>query len=150
VPLSASIEIDRPPETTFAYVTDPARFAEWQDNVAAGHMDGDGPVAVGARCQTVRRVGFAERPVTAEVSHVDPPHTWGVRGIEGPVRSEVNVRVDPLGGGERSRVTIELDFSGHGIGVLLVPLVIRRQARAEMPSNMRRLKARLEASPMST
>lgn len=150
MPLSASIEIDRPPETTFAYVTDPARFAEWQDNVVAGHMDGEGPVTVGSRCQTTRRLGFAERPITAEVTHVDPPRTWGVRGIDGPVRSEVKVTVDPLDGDQRSRVTIELDFSGRGIGTLLVPLVVRRQARAEMPSNMRRLKERLEAAPANT
>jgi hypothetical protein len=43
-------------------------------------------------------------------------------------------------------VTIELDFEGHGIGKLLVPLVVRRQARAEMPTNMRSLKERLEAA----
>jgi len=144
VSLSTTIEVDRPPETTFAYVTDPARFAEWQENVVAGHMDDDGPVAVGSRCQTTRRIGFAERPITAEVTHVDPPRTWGVRGIDGPIRSEVNVTVDPLDDGRRSRVTIELDFTGHGIGKLLVPLMVRRQARAEMPSNMRRLKQQLE------
>jgi hypothetical protein len=42
-------------------------------------------------------------------------------------------------------VTIELDFTGHGIGRLLVPLVVRRQAAREMPDNMTRLKQRLEA-----
>lgn len=142
--LSATIEVSRPPETTFAYVTDPARFAEWQNNVVAGHMDTEGPVTVGSRCVTARRIGFAERPITAEVTHVDPPRTWGVRGIDGPIRSEVNVSVDALDGGQRSRVTIELDFSGHGIGKVLVPLIVRRQARAEMPLNMQRLKQRLE------
>ena len=44
-------------------------------------------------------------------------------------------------------MTIELDFAGHGIGRLLVPLVVRRQAAGEMPENMRRLKERLEAGP---
>jgi hypothetical protein len=45
----------------------------------------------------------------------------------------------------RSRVTIELDFEGHGIGKLLVPLVIRRQASREMEINRRNLKERLES-----
>jgi hypothetical protein len=57
----------------------------------------------------------------------------------------VNGMVEPLDG-DRSRVTIELDFEGHGIGKLLVPLVVRRQARAEMPINMRKLKERLEGA----
>jgi hypothetical protein len=43
-------------------------------------------------------------------------------------------------------VKIELDFTGHGIGRLLVPLVVRRQAAGEMPGNMERLKQRLEAA----
>jgi hypothetical protein len=41
-------------------------------------------------------------------------------------------------------VTIELDFEGHGIGKLLVPLVVRRQARNEVPTSLRKLKERLE------
>ena len=40
---------------------------------------------------------------------------------------------------------IELDFTGHGIGRLLVPLVVRRQAVGEMPDNMTRLTQRLGA-----
>jgi hypothetical protein len=55
------------------------------------------------------------------------------------------VTVGPLDEGRPSRVTIELDFEGHGIGRLLVPLAVRRQARKEMPANLRRLKERLEA-----
>jgi hypothetical protein len=51
-----------------------------------------------------------------------------------------------LADASRSRVTIELDFTGHGIGKLLVPLVVRRQAASEMPENMSRLKRRLEAT----
>jgi hypothetical protein len=46
--------------------------------------------------------------------------------------------------GGRSRVKIELDFSGHGIGKLLVPLMVRPSARKEMPANLERLKRRLE------
>jgi hypothetical protein len=40
-----------------------------------------------------------------------------------------------------------VDFTGHGIGKVLVPLVVRRQAARENPENMRRLKQRLEARP---
>ena len=49
-----------------------------------------------------------------------------------------------MDGGNRSLVTIELDLQGHGIGLLL-PLVVNRQARREMPQNMQRLKERLES-----
>jgi hypothetical protein len=46
----------------------------------------------------------------------------------------------------RSRVTIDVDFEGHGIGKALVPLVVRRQAAKEMPTNLERLKDRMEST----
>jgi uncharacterized protein YndB with AHSA1/START domain len=143
-PITTTAEIARPPAQVFAYVTDPSRFVEWQRIVVSGHMDGEAPHGVGARCLTTRRIGFAERPVTSEITHIDPPRTWGVRGVDGPIRAIVNVTVDPLENGRRSRVTIELDFDGHGVGKLLVPLVVRREARKEMPANLLALKERLE------
>jgi len=85
--------------------------------------------------------------VTTEITDYDPPHRWADRGTDGPIRAVVAVTVEPLVDGSRSRLTIELDFIGHGIGKLLVPLIVRRQAAGEMPENMRRLKQRLEARP---
>jgi hypothetical protein len=41
-------------------------------------------------------------------------------------------------------VTITIDFEGHGRGTLAVPLLVRRQRRAEMPANLQALKWRLE------
>jgi uncharacterized protein YndB with AHSA1/START domain len=143
-PISTSVEVTRPPEEVFAYVTDPSRFVEWQEGVVSGRMDTAGPHRVGDRCVTTRRVGRVERPVTAEVTHVDPPISWGVRGLDGPIRATVDVTVTPLSEEKRSRVTIALEFTGHGIGKLLVPLVVRPSARKEMPANLERLKQRLE------
>ncbi|MBV9650526.1 MAG: SRPBCC family protein [Pseudonocardiales bacterium] len=143
-PISTTTEVDRPPEEVFTYVTDPSRFVEWQRNVVSGHMDTDGLSTVGTKCVTTRRIGFAERAVTAEITHIAPPRTWGVRGVDGPIRAIVSVTVDPIDAGRRSRLTIDLDFEGHGIGKLLVSLAVRRQARNEMPTNLRALKDRLE------
>jgi hypothetical protein len=68
-----------------------------------------------------------------------------VRGIDGPIRAAVDVRVEPLTD-FRSRLTISVDFTGHGIGKILVPLMVRREARKEMPDNMAALKQRMEAN----
>jgi uncharacterized protein YndB with AHSA1/START domain len=144
-PLVSIIEIARPPEEVFSYVTDPSRFVNWQDNIVSGRMDGDHPRHVGAKCITIRRIGFAERKITSEITEINPPRSWAIRGIDGPIRAIVHVSVDPIQGSTRSRVTIALDFEGHGIGRLLVPLFVRRDARNEMPVNMKRLKERLES-----
>jgi uncharacterized protein YndB with AHSA1/START domain len=140
-PIVAATEIDRPAAEVFAFATDPTRFPDWQGGVVTGRMDGDG---VGGRCVTVRRIGGAERASTSQVVQVDPPRRWEVRGIDGPIRAAVAVTVEPLSE-DRSRVSIAVDFVGHGIGKLLVPLVVRREAEKEMPANVARLKKCLES-----
>jgi hypothetical protein len=55
----------------------------------------------------------------------------------------MHVTVTPLGDSAQSRVTIDVDFEGHGIGILLVPLV-RWLGRKDGPTNCRNLKERLE------
>jgi uncharacterized protein YndB with AHSA1/START domain len=139
-----SVEISRRPEDVFSYVTDPSRLPEWQESVVGVRQESDGPVAVGSRVVVTRRVGGRERPMTMEMTELTRPRSWAVRGVDGPVRGIVRGTIEPLGDGERSRMTIDLDFEGHGIGKLLVPLVVRRQARMEMPKNQQRLKELLE------
>ena len=82
--------------------------------------------------------------MAVEISELEPPTRWGIRGVDGPVRGNVDGTIEPLDNGARSRVTINLEFEGHGIGKLLVPLIVRRQAQKEMPLNVQRLKERLE------
>ncbi|MEO6125482.1 MAG: SRPBCC family protein [Ilumatobacteraceae bacterium] len=110
----ATIEIDRPADEVFAYATDPTRFAEWQKGVIDAKVAEPGN-KIGTRCLTTRRIGFANRPVTAELTHIDPPKTWGVRGIDGPIRAIVDVTGKPMTEA-RARPTIEVAFTGHGIG----------------------------------
>ena len=126
--------------------TDPTRFHEWQQGVIDGHLDQPGPAQVGTKCLTTRRIGGANRTVTAEITHIDTPRTWGVRGIDGPIRATVDVTVEPLTE-TSSRLTIAVDFDGYGIGKLLVPLIVRRQAQKEMPANIEGLKQGVEEAP---
>jgi Polyketide cyclase / dehydrase and lipid transport len=143
-PITASTEVNRSAAEVFAYATDPTRFREWQQGVVDGWMEAPDPPTVGTRCLTTRRIGFADRTVTSELAHIDPPRTWGVQGVDGPIRARVDITVEPLAL-HRSRLTIVIDFEGHGIGRILVPLVVRREARKEMPVNLARLKQRVEA-----
>ncbi|MGH3211974.1 MAG: hypothetical protein ACRDNO_29865 [Trebonia sp.] len=97
------------------------------------------------RCVTTRRIGGASRPATSEIAHIDPPRAWGVRGTDGPIRATVDVLLEPVTD-SRSRLTISVNFTGHGIGKVLVPLMVRREARKEMPENFAALKRLIEKS----
>jgi uncharacterized protein YndB with AHSA1/START domain len=142
-PIVTTAEIGRPAAEVFAYATDPARFREWQKGVVDGHMDGPQPRAVGAKCVMTRRIGGADRSSSSELVRIDPPRAWRVEGTDGPVRAVVDVQVEPVTG-SRSRLTISVDFTGHGIGKILVPLMVRREARKEMPDNIAALKRLIE------
>lgn len=144
-PITTTTEIDRPAADVFDYATDPTRFHEWQKGVVDGHMDHAGTPEVGAHCSTTRRIGGANRASTSRLTHIDPPRTWGVHGIDGPIRATVDVTVEPLTA-TRTRLTIAVDFEGHGIGKILVPMMVRREAQKEMPANLAELKKRLETT----
>jgi hypothetical protein len=143
-PIVSSAEIARRPEDVFSYVSDPSRLPDWQESVLSAQLEGGGAPAEGSRAITTRRIGRGERTMTMELTEITAPSSWAVRGIDGPVRAIVKGTVEPLDDGARSRVTIELDFEGHGIGKLLVPLIARPQAKQELPKNLQRLKERLE------
>jgi len=82
-PAIASTVAGRPAAQVLACATDPARFREWQQGVIDGHLDQPGPAQAGTKCLTTRRIGGASRAVTAELTHIDAPGTWGVQGIDG-------------------------------------------------------------------
>jgi carbon monoxide dehydrogenase subunit G len=141
---TTSVEVERPADQVFAYATDPSRFSEWQQGVVDGSMESSGEPTVGARFRTLRRVGPMKRPFTSEIEHLDAPRSWGVRGIDGPIRAAVEVEVTPLSE-RRSRLTISITFDGRGIGRLVVPLAIEPGVPKEMERDLATLKERMEA-----
>jgi len=142
-PIVHSVEVDQPPDAVFGYVTDPTRFAEWQYDVVRVRLEDDAPLGERSRFTTTRRVGRSERTMTQEIVELAPPSRWAARGVAGPIRPDARVRVEPLDDGSRSRVTFELAFRGHGVGVPLLPAV-RLMAAKGAPLSYRRLKEKLD------
>jgi uncharacterized membrane protein len=142
-PIVDSIEINRSPEDVFAYVDDLGKHAEWQEQLVSTHVETEGPTRVGTRAADMRRMPGGTREIAYEITEHDPPHKSSFRGVNGPVRPVGTVTVAPLDGGARSKLTLELDLEGHGLGVLIAPLA-RASARKEVPKSHQRLKEILE------
>ncbi len=142
--ISHSIEIDRRPEEVFAYLDDHERHREWQDQIVSSSVETDGPVRVGTRVHETRKIGGREQDTSYEITEHEPPRRSSFRGVAGPVRPVGTVTIEPIGDGSQSRVSLEFNLVGHGIGVLFAPLA-RMQAKKEIPDAQERLKARLEA-----
>lgn len=143
-PIVHTIDIDRGPDEVFAYVTVPSRFTEWQAAVSSASAEGSGPLQQGSRMIMTRKMGPREQTMTAEIMEYDSPRSYAFRVLDGPVRAIGKGSLEPVGEGDRTRFTIQIHFEGHGIGKLLVPLVVRRQAQKEIVQNQEALKKVLE------
>ena len=141
-----TVEIDRAPADVFDYVTDASKFTEWQDALVSARAEDDAPAHLGSRVVMTRKMGFREQAMTSEITEFDAPNKYAFRVVDGPVRANGKARFEPLDGGTRTRLTFEIDFEGHGIGKVLVPLVVRRQASKEVVETHVKLKQQLEAT----
>ena len=106
-----------------------------------GEVDTEGPIRVGSRATEVRKVPGGTREISYEITAHDPPgRVVARRQRTGSARRTVTV--EPSGSGLAG--TLALEFDGHGIGKLLLPLV-RRDAQKHVPGDQPRLKERLES-----
>jgi GNAT superfamily N-acetyltransferase len=143
------IEIARRPEDVFAYIDDLGKHGEWQEQIVSTRVETEGPTHVGSRATDKRRLPGGAREITYEIIEHDPPRKASFRGVNGPVRPVGTITVEPIDDGSHSRMTLEFDFQGHGIGKLLVPLAVMN-ARKEIPKSQARLKERLEQEAMTS
>jgi len=144
-PISESIEIDRKPEDVFAYLDDVERHGEWQEQIVAVERQDDGPLRVGSRVKETRRVPGGDRTMTYEVTEHNPPRQSSFRVLDGPIRAAGTISIAPIGDGSQSRLTITIDFKGHGLaGKVLLP-VAKGQARKQIPKDQARMKELLES-----
>ena len=108
---SISTDIDAPADVVFAVLADVERWPEWTPTVTRVQpLDASSlPLVIGSRLRVVQ-------PKV-------PPADWTVDALEAgrgfrlvsrsPGATVVaNHRVEPLGGGQRSRVTLSVTFSG--------------------------------------
>jgi uncharacterized membrane protein len=138
-----SIEINRPAEEVFAYLDQLDRHGEWQSSLVSARVETDGPTRVGTRVVERRKVPGGARDIPYEITRHEPPRSASFRGTAGPVRPVGTVTVDRVGRSS-SRVTIELDLEGHGVGKLLA-VFARRHAANEVPQSNEKFKQLLES-----
>ena len=138
-----TIEIDRPPEQVFAYLTDPSKLSSWQQNTVEVLRDREGPLAPGERFREVHAAPLGRRlESTVEVAEYDPPRAFALKVVDGAL---------PLDGAwtlEPGPASTRLHFVGEGsTRGLLRPLdgMLSRAVARQFARHHRQLKAALEA-----
>ena len=123
------MDIARPPEAVFAYMTDPAKLGTWQDAEEVEQLT-PGPVGVGTRFREVHKALGRRRTEITEVTAFEPGRVFGIRVVEGPPvdgRWEYEAR----DGGTRLTFTPQVRMPAVVAGIVgwLTTLAFRRYHR---------------------
>ena len=136
---SATIDIDRPVEDVFEYVSDPHNMEAWVVGVSDVTLVDEDPSRVGARFESDYTYGGRTVRMAYEVTAYDPPERYATRG-EGPFpfSGELELEATPSG----TRVTNRIDAASDGLFTSLMFTLLRPVARRMMA---RRLREELES-----
>jgi uncharacterized membrane protein len=134
-----TLEIDRPAEEVFDYLTDVVRLPEWQES--AERVEVEGELCEGSRIREVRTFMGRRAASTLEVTEHERPTRFSLRVVEGPVTYSVEHALADLGGRTRVR------FVGRGETGRIPRLMrgtVRRMVERQFVKDLESLKRRLE------
>ena len=107
-----TIEIARPPEEVFAYLTDVSHVPEWQAGVKSAELR-DG------RIKESRSLFGRELHTTLEIVEQEEPTLFTLRALDSPVPFTVRHVLEPAAdGGTRLTVTADGDVPGFAAALL--------------------------------
>jgi carbon monoxide dehydrogenase subunit G len=127
-----TIEIRRPPEEVFAYLTDVSNLPAWQAGVKGATLR-DG------RIEESRSLLGRELHTSLEIVEREEPRLFTLRALDSPVPFTVRHELEPTDGGTRLTVTAEGDVPGFAGGLLA------RRAERQFRKDFERLKQILES-----
>jgi carbon monoxide dehydrogenase subunit G len=136
---ATTVEIARPPQDVFAFLTDLSKLPQWQSSLAGAHAEE--PMRVGTRIRERRKFMGRELNTQVEVTTYDPPRRFDLESRGGPLSFEIRHRLQPAGDGTRLDVEVEFKL-GAMAGIAARPLL--KPAEREFRSDFERLKRVLE------
>ena len=136
-----TIEIGRPPDEVFAFVTDLDNLPRWQPTVRDVRWDGD--LHEGSKFEETREMLGRRARSRLDVVALDPGREFSIRVVEGPVPLTVRHLLEPVAGG--TRLTLEAEGEAGGLMRLAAPIAERAAAR-QASHDLERLKRLIEES----
>jgi uncharacterized protein YndB with AHSA1/START domain len=137
----SQVVIERPRETVFSYLIEPARQALWSD-VPMRQLT-DGPLTSGSRLEVVFGMGPIKARVGLELTSVEEGRRMAFASFSGPIGWAGEYRLtDTESGGTEISQEGTLEF--HGLWRLFQPLVGAEISRGEV-KELERLKTVVES-----
>jgi carbon monoxide dehydrogenase subunit G len=134
-----TIDISRPPDEVFAFLTDVERLPEWQSSAVSATVDGD--LRVGAVIGEQRRFMGRDLATTDEVTAYERPTRFEVKSRGGPVAYEIRHVLAAADGGTRLRIEVDVKVSTV-MRIAAQPAL--KAAERELKDDFKRLKEMVE------
>jgi len=142
ITFETSIEIRRPVEAVFAFVSDPRNEPQWEKTVTEVRVTPDGPPAVGTKVTKVGSFLGVKLEATSEITALEPNRSLSFKGTSGPASLEATMHFEAVGEGTRLSGTFQVEPGG--LFKVAGPL-FASQAKKQLEADLQRLKDVLEA-----
>src|SRR5918997_4738480 len=136
-----TVEIARPRDEVFAFVTDPSNYPRWQPSLVEVRPHRKGPLRVGSEATEVRRFMGREVETTWTCVEHEPCTRTAIECTDGPVPFRGTFELEPAEGGTRFTWTVETWGAAARLAGPLAGLATKR----ELAANAGRLRQLLEA-----
>jgi uncharacterized protein YndB with AHSA1/START domain len=133
------VDISRPAETVFDYVSDHTREPEWNPQMRNVRKLTEGPIGLGTRYEMEF---IPDKPIEATCERFDRPRSWEVVGKALGMDVSLGGRVTSNMAG--SHLVFRTEFRSNGVRGLVLPLIQRRMS-GQMQHHVERIKSILEA-----
>jgi uncharacterized membrane protein len=112
IKIETSVQINRPLEEVFAFVTDIDNLPQWAGPVTEAKQISEGPIGVGTtQTQSAQFLG-RQMETTQEVTEYVLNKTVATKSTSGPLPMAIHYFFEPVGNGTKVKFEAELDAKG--------------------------------------
>ena len=145
IEVTAAVDIDRPAEQVFDYLSDMANNPKWQKGMQECRWTSDPPLRVGSTYDQVAKFLGKEILSSFEVTELDPGRRVRIQTTSGSMPLDITRSVEPRGD-DRTAVSANIKGDPSGLFRIAAPLM-RFMVQRSVNKDYRRLKVLLEGSP---
>lgn len=144
--ICTTVDINRPPEAVFEYVTTPGNWPRWHPSSLAVSGATDHPAGPGEQATEEFLVAGRRGRVVWTVREREAPRRWVIEGqVVGGGSGTITYALTPQADGATHFAREFVYAIRHPLWALLDRLILRRRIAAESDEALRRLKHVLEA-----
>jgi uncharacterized protein YndB with AHSA1/START domain len=139
--IEGSVEIRKPVDKVFAYVTDAKSWPRWESAMLEAEQTSPGQVGVGTTFRGANKAMGRRMAWTSKITEYEQNKKWGETITSGSMLIEEHLNFESIEGG--TKFTIVYDMKVGGFLKLFAPMVVSTM-RKQTKVNLGNLKSILE------